>query len=157
MCGGVGFSIKNISEAELTRYYSPEILQRLQAEGRAESFFWREPAVLPVKTRNGVQLKIWGNKSKELKLPQTGWAKAESLAAGKWDHLHPEPADIPIDAGYEKKVWFDMPAGTKGIVVKKGGDERIYMITETADEEYLRETGHTRQPLGEKKEYRKEK
>jgi len=157
MCGGVGFSIKNIPDDELVKYYSPELLDRLKDKGRIESFFWYKDAVLPVKAKNDkrVQLKIWGNKMDDIKLPKTGWAKEESLAAGKWDYLHPESVDIAADSGYEKKVWFDLPEGTKGILVKKGGEERVYMITRQASEEYGKETGHDREPLGIKNNFRK--
>lgn len=150
MCGGVGFKIKNISEEELRKYYSPELIKRFKTTGEVESFFWYKDAVLPVKTKTGIQLKIWGNKDEEIKLPKTGWAKIESLKTGKWDHLDPETLDIPVERGYEKKVWFDMPEGTKGILVKKGDEERVYMITEEADGNYKNKTKHERQPLGKK-------
>ncbi|MCU0679599.1 MAG: hypothetical protein MUC28_04120 [Planctomycetes bacterium] len=156
MCGGVGFKIKNISDEELGKYYSPELVKRFKTGGRIESFFWHKNAVLPVKTKQGTQLKIWGNKDENIKLPKTGWAKSESLAAGKWDYLRPEPADIPVDAGYEKKTWFDLPQGAKGIVVKRGREERVYMITKEASEEYKRQTGHGREPLGDKNNFQHE-
>lgn len=151
MCGGIGFKTKNISEEELSKYYSPELAKRFKASDRAESFFWHRNAVLPVRTSKGVQLTIWGNKDKNIRLPQTGWAKEESLKQGKWDYLKPEPADILADSGYEKKVWFDLPEGTKGIIVKRGEEERAYMITKEASEEYRKETGHDREPVGKKK------
>lgn len=150
MCGGVGFKIKNIPEKEFSKYFSQELIKRFKTTGEVESFFWHKDAVLPVKTNAGVQLKIWGNKDEEVKLPKTGWAKIESLKAGKWDHLHPETLDIPIEKGYEKKVWFDTPEGTKGILVRKDNEERVYMITEEANEEYKNKTKHDREPLGRK-------
>lgn len=155
MCGGVGFKVKNIPEGELRKYYSPELVKRFKTGGRIESFFWQKNAVLPVNvnTKKGIQLKLWGNKDESVKLPKTGWAREESLAAGKWDYLHPEPVDLPVDSGYEKKTWFDLPQGTKGILVRREGDERVYMITKEAGEEYKKETGHGREPLGQKKNY----
>lgn len=155
MCGGVGFKIKNIPEPELRKYYSPELIKRFETTDRIESFFWRSDAVLPVKSETGVELMAWGNKDKQLKLPLTGWAKAESLKAHKWDYLKPEIVDLPVDLGYEKKTWFDLPKGIKGIVVKKGKIERVYMITKEADENYQKQTGHNREPIGEKKNYKK--
>lgn len=156
MCGGVGFRIKNIPEQELKKYYSPELIRRLKTTGKIESFFWQKDAVLPVKSKSGEQLVFWGNKDEKIKLPKTGWAKEESLKEGKWDYLHPEIVNIPIDQGYEKKTWFDLPQGTKGVVVKKGDDSRVYMITKEASEEYLKQTGHNREPLGLKKNYKNE-
>jgi hypothetical protein len=153
MCGGAGFRIKNIPEQELKKYYSPELISRFKTAGKIESFFWQKDPVLPVTSKQGEQLILWGNKDKNVKLPKTGWAKEESLNEGKWDYLRPEIVDIPIDQGYEKKVWFDLPEGTKGIVVKKGDNSLVYMITKEASEEYQKQTGHNREPLGKKKNY----
>jgi len=78
-------------------------MKKFKTSGRIESFFWEKNPVLPVKTKKGIQLKLWGNKNEDIKLPKTGWAKKESLAIGKWDYLHPEIVDIMADSGYEKK------------------------------------------------------
>ncbi len=156
MCGGVGFKIKNIPEEELKKYYSPELIRRFKTTDRIESFFWRQDAVLPVATERGGKLLLWGNKDENLKLPLTGWAKEESLKQGKWSYLKPEIVDVPVDSGYEKKTWFDLPNGTKGIVVKKDKAERIYMITKEASTEYKKQTGYEREPLGEKNNYQPE-
>ena len=156
MCGGVGYKTRNIPESELKKYYSPELLKHFKQTGRIESFFWQTKAVLPVKGRKKVQLVIWGNKDTDIKLPKTGWARQESLDEGKWDYLHPQPVDIAVDSGYEKKTWFELPQGTKGVVVKRGEEERVYMITKEADEAYRKETGHNREPLGPKKNFEHE-
>ena len=146
----------NIPENELKKYYSSELIKRFKASGRIESFFWYKDPVLPVKSKKGMQLILWGNKDEKNKLPKTGWAREESLSAGKWDYLKPETSDIPVDSGYEKKTWFDMPEGTKGIVVKRGEEKRVYMITKDASQKYKNETGHNREPLGEKKNFEHE-
>lgn len=91
-----------------------------------------------------------------MKLPPTGWARSESLREGKWDYLHPEEVDIPVDQGYEKKTWFDFKNGTKGVVVKRGENERVYIVTREANKDYAQETGHDREPLGEKDNYEHE-
>ncbi|HAM88902.1 MAG: hypothetical protein US83_C0002G0004 [Candidatus Falkowbacteria bacterium GW2011_GWC2_38_22] len=155
MCGGAGFKIKNIPESELKKYYSPELIKRFKDAGKIESFFWQKNAVLPVAEKNGTRLMIWGNKDKDIRLPKTGWAREESLKEGKWDYLHPEVVDIPIEDGYEKKTKFKLPSGTKGIVVQKGEDSRVYMITREASQEYQKETGHDCELLGEKIDYSK--
>jgi hypothetical protein len=151
MCGGVGFKIKNLPKSELRKYYSPALIKRFSEAGKIESFFWEKNSVLPVRTKKGIQLKLWGNKDENIKLPKTGWAKIESIKIGKWGYLHPEIVDIPVDSGYEKKVWFCLPQGTKGVVVQKGNNERVYMITKEADEVYKLITKHDREPLGNKK------
>ena len=95
----------------------------------------------------------WGNKDKDLKLPKTGWAREESVKQGKWNWLDPEFVDIPVDKGYEKKVWFDLPEGTKGVLVKSKDkkEERVYMITKEASDKYEKKTKHDREPIGRKK------
>lgn len=153
MCGGAGFKIKNISESELKKYYSHELIKRFKDAGKIESFFWQKNAVLPVAEKDGTRLMLWGNKDKNIKLPKTGWAREESIKDGKWDYLHLEVVEIPIEDGYEKKTKFKLPSGTKGIVVQKGDDSRVYMITKEASPEYQKETGHDREPLGEKTDF----
>jgi len=156
MCGGVGYKTKNIPDVELKKYYSQELIDRFKHEGRVESFFWHEQASLPIRRGEKIQLMLWGNKNKELKLPSTGWARIESIKNGKWDYLHPDEVDILVDKGYEKKTWFDFKNGTKGLIVKKGDEERVYMITKEASREYKDETSHNREPLGRKDNYKPE-
>ncbi len=153
MCGGAGFKIKNIPEEELKKHYSSQLVKRFKTTGRIESFFWYKDAVLPVQSGDKTQLLTWGNKDDDVRLPKTGWAKEESLREGKWNYMHPKLVEIPIDAGYEKKTWFNMPRGTKGVVVKRDSNERVYMVTKDASEEYRQQTGHGREPVGEKENY----
>lgn len=148
MCGGIGYKIKNIPEAELAKFYTPEEIARFKQTGAVEDFFWRRQPVLPIKTDQGIRLKVWGNKDKNLKLPATGWAREESIMDGKWDYLKPEEVLIGAEKGYEKKVWFDLPQGTPGLLVKRNGEERVYMITKPAGKTYQEKTGHDRQPIG---------
>lgn len=151
MCGGVGFKIKNIPKKELLKYYSKEQIRDAKKNGELEVFYWNDNAVLPVADSDGTGLVLWGNKDKNIKLPKTGWARIESLEQGKWDYLSPEQVDIDIMRGYEKKVWFSMADGAKGILVEKDGVKRIYMITKEASKEYEKKTGHLREPIGLKK------
>ena len=59
---------------------------------------------------------------------------------------------IPAQRGCEKKVWFDLTADIKAVLVQKNGVERVYMITEATTPEYKELTKHERMPrLMEKK------
>lgn len=146
MCGGVAYKIKNISLVELEKTFNGEKLEKINKEGKAQSFFWDKEAVLPVNKKNGISLLPWGNKNPNISLPKTGWARLESLEAHKWDYLEPEFVDIPVFLGFEKNVWFDLK-GAKGVVVRKGNIERVYMITKEASEEHKKLTKHDREPL----------
>lgn len=148
MCGGVGFKTRNLSEGELEKFYTPDQIRAVKKAGHAQQFFWNKQAFLPIETKTGVQLKLWGNKDDYLGIPKTAWAKIESIKAGKWDYLHPKPVILAIDAGLEKKLWFDLPEGAKGLMITKDGQDRVYLVTEEASPEYLAKTGHYRQPRG---------
>jgi hypothetical protein len=157
MCGGYKATIKDISDKDLKRFYTPEQIEHLKKSGFIESRFWDKRPVLPVEFDGQIRLFDWGNRDKKAPFPVTGWAKKESIDAGRWKYLRPEEIKIPISKGYEKKVWFDMPEGTKGLLVEKQGDKRVYMITEEAHEQYLRKTKHPRMPVGKKENFVSEK
>lgn len=44
----------------------------------------------------------------------------------------------------------------KGVVVKRDDNQRVYMVTKDASEEYKQQTGHDRGPIGDKKNYEHE-
>ena len=150
MCGGANFSVKNISQKELEKFYTSAQAQQIKQAGIFESFFWEKQPVLPISMPAGTQLRLWGNKSQGNNLPLTGWARIESLQSGKWDRWQPEPVDLPLERGYEKKAWFKFKRGAKGILVKNEQDERVYIITQNASAEYRQATGHDREPVGDK-------
>jgi len=147
MCGGIGFKISQIPKSELMRFYGAEKAEILAKKGIIESKFWDSQPVLPVIESGSVKLYDWGNRDKNINLPQTGWAKLESVEAGKWRHLHPERVQILVTKGYEKGVWFDIEGNLSGLKVAKDGIKRVYMETKPADAEYQKMTGHDREPI----------
>lgn len=158
MCGGVAFNLKGVPKAELAKFYSEEEVRALKKKGGAECFFWDKRPVLPVVCDGRVKLKDWGNRDKKLYLPITGWAKKESVDAGRWEKYKPKLVDIPAKRGFEKGVWFDFKdAKTSGLLVGKKDAERVYIITKKADNEYRKITGHDRMPLGQISDYEKSK
>ena len=148
MCSGVSFNSRNLSEGELEKFYTPAQIRAVKKKGTAEQYFWQEHAFLPILTKTGVKLKQWGNKTDDLVLPKTAWAKLESIRAGKWEHLNPKPVLIDITAGIENKFWFALPEGTTGLMVRMDDQDIVYLVTKEADAEYQAKTGHSRQPLG---------
>lgn len=146
MCGGIAFIFNDIPEEELSKFFLPEELAAFRAMGYAESFFWARRPVLPVMQASVTHLYDWGNREKDVDLPKTGWARIESIDAGKWKHLHPTSIIIPVKRGYEKKVWFDITGGIEGVLVEKNGILRAYMLTVPASKNYEAETKHDRMP-----------
>jgi hypothetical protein len=147
MCGGVRFQLDGALAEQLREAYSPEQLREAQEAGSIVSVFWQPRPVLPAIVEGHLGLYDWGNREKDLKLPQTGWARLESLEAGKWNYLHPQEVLIPATQGLEKKVWFDIEQGIRGYLVRRGDIARVYMLTEAASEAYRARTGHDRMPV----------
>ena len=147
MCGGIRFEFGNIPEAELLAFLLPEELAAFKKMSYLESFFWARRPILPaILAGRATHLYDWGNREKNVDLPQTGWAKIESIESGRWKYLHPQEVIIPAVMGYEKKVWFEITAGLAGILIQKDDLKRVYMITETASPAYQAKTGHNRMP-----------
>lgn len=155
MCGGIIANLNKIPRSELSKYYSQEEIAKIKASGRFQSFFWDKQPILPIEDSGEVKLVDWGNRDKQVSLPQTGWAKQESVESGKWNHLKPTNIKIVADQGYEKGALFDFQDGARGILVRNKNHTKAYMITQSADEAYKKSTGHDRMPIGVKSGYRK--
>jgi hypothetical protein len=54
---------------------------------------------------------------------------------------------IPVTHGVEKGKWFDITHGIRGLLVARGDLQRVYMLTEEANPEFLTVTGHERVPV----------
>lgn len=149
MCGGVGFSIEGIDEEELRLFFTLEEIELFRSSGMAKSHFWDREPVLPVRNVEIVNLYSWGNRDRSIKLPLTGWARSESIADGKWEHLSPQEISIPVLRGREKGIWFDTCNTIKGIKIAKSGLKKVYMVTKDASPIYKKITGHDREPYWE--------
>lgn len=154
MCGGVIFPYRPEYRALLEQYYPPEQIEEFERSGQVKSLYWQRgepvlPVLAPGETEGEDRLEVmrWGNRDKEAPFPQTGWARLESIDGGKWSYLHPKPATIPLDFGVEKGRWFKIDHGIRGVVVEKGGDRRVYMLTDEADPDFLERTRHNRMPV----------
>lgn len=148
MCGGIAIKWKNAERAGLT---DPSLgFTKIGTEERVISYkFYDRKPKLPVNNQDKIKLVAWGNRDdSQIKLPKTGWCKIESLDAGKWDWLKPQPAIIPADFGLEKRIWFEILGGIQGLLVYDGHDQpHVYMLTKPADGNYLNLTGHDRMPI----------
>ncbi len=147
MCGGVRFRADEQLLPALQDVYTTTQLAQARERGYVESVFWQPRPVLPVLLDDTLRLFDWGNRSEDVKLPKTGWVRQESIDAGKWDYLRPQPIIIPAFEGVEKKLWFTIDHGIHGYLVQRGGVERVYMLTHAPTPEYLTLTGHDRMPV----------
>ncbi|MEO8286398.1 MAG: hypothetical protein ABI670_08155 [Chloroflexota bacterium] len=158
MCGGVIFPYRKEYREMLAQFYTPAELEQFEATGEVKSLYWqRGEPVLPVLAAGpdedsdaqepAPRLLRWGNRDKEAPFPKTGWARMESIDEGKWRHLKPKPALIPVEFGVEKGKWFNIETGIAGLIVQKDGEERIYMLTREANPEFLDHTHHERMPV----------
>ena len=81
MCGGVRFSYDPAYETQLNDSYAPEKLAQFRDSGVVESLFWQPRPVLPVLCEGQLQILDWGNREKQLRLPQTGWVRQRRKSA----------------------------------------------------------------------------
>lgn len=146
MCGGVRFTYDERLASALAEAYPAEQLDLARASGVITSVFWQPRPVLPALVDGELRLFDWGNRDSSLKLPKTGWVRAESLEAGKWSYLRPREVALPVFQGYEKKVWFGIEHGIRAFLVRRDGRERVYMLTLPPTPEYQAITGHDRMP-----------
>ena len=146
MCGGVRFKYDDRLDPVLSEVYTTAQLDRARSQGFVESLFWQPRPVLPVLFDNELRIYDWGNREETLKLPKTGWVRAESLEAGKWNYLRPKEIVIPAFQGVEKKIWFGIEHGIRGYLVRRGDEQRVYMLTLPPTPEYRALTGHDRMP-----------
>lgn len=152
MCGGVLFPYRREYHDALEEFYTPEQVADFEKSGQVRSLYWQKsepvlPVVMPAAEDAGAFILRWGNRDKEAPFPQTGWARIESIEEGKWAYLKPVPVVIPVTFGVEKGKWFSIKQGIKGVVVQRAGQQRIYMLTDDANPEFLARTGHARMPV----------
>jgi putative SOS response-associated peptidase YedK len=123
MCGGVSYQ----REGEMRKVYFPQ-----------------NDACLPVLLKGGEgaeALLPWGRREWESgRLPATGWARLESIQAGKWDRYRPVPVQIPVEQFMEKDRegeahWFSLEPGQviQGALARVDDEQRVYVVTLTPE------------------------
>jgi hypothetical protein len=138
MCGAVRFHWHDM--------HDPQLSELPRSDTSYESQYWGAHPVLPVHVDGQSRLVKWGNRQERPDLPATGWAQRESVQAGKWQRHRPVSVVIPVHSGYEQGVWFAVRHGIHGILLGRGADARVFMLTEAATPTYIALTNHPRQP-----------
>lgn len=108
-------------------------------QGRELRVFFPNPkAVLPVRTKSGgVEILTWGRRKEDQGLlPPGGWARLDSIRAGRWDKWFPVPVKLPVTRFMEKDThgkshWFDITGGhwIQGLVARDADERRVYVVT----------------------------
>ncbi len=123
MCGGVYYTI----EGQDVRVYFPN-----------------PSAKLPVKKKRGkIALLPWGRRKEQAgHLPLGGWARLDSIYAGRWDRWFPVPVKLVVKSFMEKDIeghshWFDLTKGQfiQGLIARDDHEQRIYVVTVTPEME----------------------
>lgn len=121
MCGGVYYQQGD----ELTRVYFPN-----------------PRATLPVSSKTGDAKQLpWGRRKTQAgQLPLGGWARLDSIYAGRWDRWFPIPVKLPIASFMENDMegnshWYDLTKGQviQGLIATEGNEQRVYVVTITPE------------------------
>ena len=127
--------------SELPDVVVKELVQRVHTRGneRELRFYWQaSPALLPVWLNGRLQVVKWGNRDRvERQLPSTGWTWRESVEAGKWSALEPEPVEVPAIYGLMNGVWYRVKQGVQGLAVRtRAGVPVVFLICEPSTRYY---------------------
>lgn len=108
-------------------------------------YFPNPKAVLPVALRDGGhELVTWGRRKEEPgKLPPGGWARLDSIKAGKWDKYIPTPVHFSVQSFMEKDEfgqshWYPVQNiyWIQGLLAWDRGERRVYVVTIEPEEKY---------------------
>lgn len=121
MCGGIYYTI----------------------DGKEVRMYFPNPrACLPVRKRNGsVEQLPWGRRQGQAgHLPLGGWARLDSIYAGRWDKCFPTPVKLMVSQFMEKDIeghsrWFDITPGKwiQGLIAHWNNERRVYVVTITPE------------------------
>ena len=105
-------------------------------------YFPNPKARLPVYHRDKtITLLPWGRRQEQRGvLPLGGWARLDSIYAGRWDKWFPIPVKLPIQQFMEKDIegnshWFDIMPGQciQGLIARHQHEQRVYVVTITPE------------------------
>ncbi|PTN09675.1 hypothetical protein [Nitrosomonas aestuarii] len=113
-------------------------------EYQGEKIYFPNPqARLPVRNRSGDV--TWGNRKQEANsnFPNGGWARLNSIYAGKWKPWHPRPVLIAADQFMEKDqdaqshwIPLDQRMVIQGLLAERKKEQRVYVVTIDTPPEY---------------------
>jgi hypothetical protein len=107
-----------------------------------KTYFPNPHSQLPVINKQGKTILLpWGRRERQVgRLPFGGWARLESIKAGRWHKYFPKAVKLPIECFMEKDYqgkshWFDLTPGQyiQGLVATYEKEQRIYVVTITPE------------------------
>jgi len=107
-------------------------------------YFPNPSAKLPVKKKDSeIVLLPWGRRKQQAgHLPLGGWARLDSIYAGRWDRWFPTPVKLTVKSFMEKDIeghshWYDLTKGQfiQGLIARDDHEQRIYVVTVTPEME----------------------
>jgi hypothetical protein len=137
MCSAVALPTSELSEDVIAAH--PERIYTRDGADREFRFYLRAvPALLPVWWHGRLHVVRWGNRDRsDRRLPPSAWTWRETVEAGKWSGIEPEPVDVPARYGYANGVWFNVREGFRGLLVQPPGREPVvYLLCEPATRYY---------------------
>lgn len=118
----------------------------IETTGKEWKVYFPNPkAALPIiKTDGNIEWVKWGRRKEEqAPFVQGGWARTDSLEAGKWDRYNPKHVLLAAQGFMEKDAekvshWIDVPKGFAigALVIENNAEKRLYIVTEDTPPEY---------------------
>lgn len=136
MCTALALPVSELPDEVVETLHARVYTRGDQKEVR---FYLRAvPALLPVWWNGRLQVVRWGNRDRaERKLPTTGWTWRETVEAGRWSALEPEPVEVPAAYGLMNGVWYRVKQGMRGLLVRtRAGEPVVFLICEPSTRYY---------------------
>ena len=138
MCTAIALPVSDLP-VELMEEYGLSARVHDRGGEKEVRFDWRSvPAVLPVWWDGRLQVVTWGNKDRaERKLPPTGWTWRDTVEAGTWSALEPEPVEVPAAYALMNGVWYMVKQGVRGLLVRtRTGEPVVFLMCEPSTRYY---------------------
>lgn len=115
--------------------------------GKTWTVYFPSPkASIPVIKKDGeVEWIAWGKRNEEDLpfFPNGGWARLDSIKAGKWEKYNPKPVLLAMNWFMEKDAdkqshWFEIKANeaVQGLLAVNDDVARVYVVTTDTPEEF---------------------
>ena len=118
----------------------------IDSAGKDWKIYFPSPkAALPVIRNDGIEWIKWGRRKEEVAsgFVQGGWARYDSILAGKLEKYDPEPVKLAVISFMEKDEdrnshWIDVPTGKalEALIIRFDAEARLYIVTEDTPPEY---------------------